>query len=484
MPNKELYISSGLIETRAAIKQNDVVVEVHYMRKDNKACLGNIYIGKVMNVLPGMAAAFVDIGLEKNAFLAEEDLRGNLYIADTKRGDHVLKEGRDILVQIKKEADGTKGAKVSMDVTLAGKYAVLTPFSTGIHVSGKINNQNRISMLRKTYSRVWKKLWKQDAPGVIIRTASQEANDAEIEHDLCFLQKRYWSMQQKLQGCKVPSCVDADQDLLTKAYREWIDRDTQKIYCDDKTLCDALHEVFMGSGQNPYARISLFDRDYDMFCFFNIQREIDVALGRTVHLKSGGYLVFDTTEAMTVVDVNSGKYTGKKEFEDTAFLINQEAAKEIARQLRMRNISGMILIDFINMRDAEKNRQLVETLGVYIQQDVIQCVIVGMTKLGLLEMTRKKSGLPLASVVNQTCFRCGGSGRLDNLGSILADIERKVKLALREGMPRQGMLGEEIADEGKVVVNVHSSVAAYVLEQGKKSLEQLEAFYQVKIVLD
>lgn len=409
---KNLFIDTGYIETRVAIMEDDEVADLLIYRNNDDTCLGNIYIGKVINVLPGMDAAFVDIGIGKNTYLSESDLKGGLYISNTKYGTDLLKEGREIMVQVIKEPSGNKGAKITMKITLPGKYTVYFPFSSTLGVSNKINDARRVEELKELGEKL-----KTTEAGLIIRTSAKDTEVNNIEADVNYLKKLWENILKSIKVGNVPRCIYDDTDPIGKIVRELINDDIDKVYINSQMQYEKIYEILGDSHPEHRSKMNYYNKDYDMFEFFKIDSEIEKALAKKVWLKSGGYLIFESTEALNIIDVNSGKYIGKKEFDQTILNINIEASKEIARQLRLRNIGGIIIIDFIDMVSEEDKEKIILELETCLKKDRTPSVVVGITKLGLIEMTRKKTSPSLDLLLKTECRACNGTGNVAVLNS-------------------------------------------------------------------
>ncbi len=410
-------------ESRVAIVEEDRLVEVFWA--DQKESVGNIYKGKVKDVLPGLSCAFIDIGLAKNAFLYVGDVVG----PTGKRSDHIsdlVKSGQEIMVQVKKEAFSEKGARVTGDLTIPGHLLVLLPFQNEISISRKIVGNEQRNSLR---SLVEEK--KPDDVGLILRTACLEAEDEEILAELDNVLQVWNDVKIRFENNKAPSLIYEDIDVLERTLRDYLDGATRRVIINNSRLKERIDSFLLQ--RNPSRSIQVQYVEGDLFEKFGLEKDLRKALRRKVWLKSGGYLIFDVTEAMTVIDVNSGKFTGKDNFEETVYRINMEAAAEIPRQLRLRSIGGIILIDFIDMKDKENEENVVSILRQELEKDKAHTRIIGMTGLGFLEMTRKKSRYGLSEIFTDECNHCHGRGRTINLTELSCEVKRKlVNLAYLE----------------------------------------------------
>lgn len=463
---KKIIADMANDQVRVGILEDGRLMEYHVENDLDKSVAGNIYKGKVENVLPGMQAAFVDIGLEKNAFLYVGDLtmegllkqgkNKNINIKNLSIND-VLTTGQEVLVQVVKEPVGTKGARVTMNITLPGRYLVLMPTLNYVGISRKIENENE----RKRLKTLAEKTRPRDM-GVIVRTVAEDIGEEELETDakyLTALWKSIWKKQEKIKG---PKLVYRDKDLINRVIRDIFTQDVQGFYVNSPKARDRIVETVSVISEDLSKRVHLYRGSKEIFRYFNIENEVTKALGRKVWLKSGGYLVIDHTEALTVIDVNTGRFVGNKNLEDTVFKTNVEAAKEIARQLRLRDIGGIIIIDFIDLSKKSNEKQVINILTESVKRDRTKVNILGMTKLGLVEMTRKKVNQSLDEILEKTCPYCEGKGRIISESTMAKRVERK----LFELFKRQR--GEA------VLVEVNPTVAAVLIGVGGNRLKQLE----------
>ncbi len=384
--NKEILVDANAFNTRVAVVEDGTPVELYVEQEGSERLVGNIYLGKVQNVLPGMQAAFVDIGLEKNAFLYAGDVftPGDAYdelekIPETRKIGDMLKPGQSVVVQVAKDPIGTKGARVTTHLTLAGRSLVLMPTVEYIGVSRRIEKEEERQRLRKLIKEL-----KPEGMGVIVRTASEGRTKDAFKEELESLKLLYGDIQKKAKTLKAPKLLHEEQSLLFRTVRDLLMRDVDRLFVNDR---DAYNEL----------------------C--SIASVMAPKLNK-VWLKSGGYLIIDRAEALTVIDVNTGKYVGKDNLEKTITSTNCEAATEIALQLRLRDIGGIVIIDFIDM-EKESNRQLVlQTLKNAMHDDHTRSHVFGFTRLGLVELTRKKTGRSIGDTLKVTCPCCEGEGKV------------------------------------------------------------------------
>ena len=409
---KELILQGQQDRLRAALLEQGELIEAYEQEGIHAALVGNIYRGRVVNVLPGMQAAFVNIGLEKNAFLyvadalpqhfSEEDER--LRPAEMRRVEQVLHPGQELIVQIIKEPVGGKGARITTNLTLPGRYTVLLPKVDYVGVSRKIKDQTERERLRGIAG-----LKRPAGVGLIVRTLAEGLGEAEISEDIARLVELWEEILARLPNTSLPGQIYRELDLVGRLMRDLVDADVDRITVDKEEVAAVLRLALREIAHPAVNRVFL-DLSGNLFERNGVEAQIRKALQPKVWLKSGGYLVIEETEALTVVDVNTGKYTGERSLQGTVLRTNLEAAGEIARQLRLRNLGGIIVIDFIDM-DAEADRQQVlATLETYCLKDKLKCDILGFTRLGLVEMTRKKVGRRLTARYTTVCQVCEGKG--------------------------------------------------------------------------
>ncbi|MEA1961090.1 MAG: Rne/Rng family ribonuclease [Bacillota bacterium] len=417
-------------ESRVAIIEDGRLVEVFWA--DQEESVGNIFKGKVKDVLPGLSCAFIDIGLSKNAFLYVGDIVGRSGKRSVNIGDAV-KSGQEMMVQVKKEAFSEKGARVTGDLTIPGHLLVLLPFQTDVSISRKIVGNQRRNYLRNLIEDV-----KPDEVGIIFRTACLEAEDEEILSELHGLLRVWDEVKKRCGNCKAPSLIYEDIDVIERALRDYLDGAIGKVVINNMKLKTKI-DNFMQKKNLPYCFQVQYEEG-ELFEKYGLEKDIRKALRRKVWLKSGGYLIFDETEAMTVIDVNSGKFTGKDNFEETVHRINIEAAIEIPRQLRLRSIGGIIVIDFIDMKDKNNEDNVISIFRQELEKDKAHSRLMGMTSLGLMEMTRKKSRYGISEVFTDECHACHGRGRMMNHFALGCEIKRK--LANMEYLESQDIICE------------------------------------------
>ncbi|MGO1368007.1 Rne/Rng family ribonuclease [Senegalia sp. (in: firmicutes)] len=422
----KIIIDVGTYEDRVAVLEADELIEVFHEKKDENKVQGNVYKGRVVNVLKGMQAAFVDIGLSKNAFLyikdalpKEQYINGvdykNLSIND------LVKQGDELIVQVIKEPYDSKGPRVTTHISLPGRYLVLMPYNTYVGVSRKINKENERQRLKDLANEL-----KPEDMGLILRTASIDKSVDELKIDINYLVDLYSKIMAEENVGSSPRLIYKDLDLPKRTIRDIFTKKIDEVLINNKEKYDEILKLVKVISPNLKDRINYLE-DSDLFSELSINLQIESAIEKKVWLQSGGYLVIDETEALTSIDVNTGKFVGSIDLKDTVFKTNIEAAKEIAKQLRLRNIGGIIIIDFIDMFNSGEEDELIELLKRELKKDRIKTTVIGMTGLGLVEMTRKKSRNKLSTQVLSTCKCCKGTGKIKSTGFLLTKIEKEVK---------------------------------------------------------
>jgi len=475
MMANEIVVDVGCEETRVALLEDKELVELYIERSYPARMVGNIYRGKVSSVLPGMQAAFVDIGYEKNAFLYVDDAvipkeyneeEEEFVSTRDYRINDVLKEGQEITVQVIKEPIGTKGPRVTTHITLPGRHLVLLPSADYTGVSRRIESEAERSKLKKIAEKL-----KPKGAGIIVRTASEGKNEEDFIEDLNFLMKLWDTIKQRERSGPVPRCIHKDLNLVNRAVRDLFTLDIDKFVINDRQEYNKVLELLDMISPALKFRVEYFNKNYDIFEYYNIESKIARALSRKVWLKSGGYIMIDKTEALTVIDVNTGKYVGKNNLEDTVLKTNIEAAKEIAKQIRLRDIGGIIIIDFIDMHEQEHQVMVMDVLKQSLKKDRTKTTVVGMTGLGLIEMTRKKVRQELSSVMYTHCPYCEGTGEVLAPEAVAKNVGKEIRKFLSH------------ARAGAIQVEIHPSVARALEKSCGNSIACIEDMYEKKIVI-
>ncbi len=460
--NKEILINIGINEVRVAILEDGNLVEFNVERQDEQRRAGNIYLGKVENVLPGMQAAFINIGEEKNAFIYVDDVIGK---EETNNNEHLknlsikdlLHEGQELMVQMIKEPMGTKGARVVTQVTIPGRYLVFLPNIEYIGISRRIENEAERERLKSIVTS-----FKGPGVGVIIRTAAEEVEAGELQSDYEFLVNVWKKIQKKVKKGACPSLLYRDHDLLYRILRDYLSKDISRLLIDEMDAYAKATELVKSLAPSCKNRIQLYSDETPLFEAFNVELQLEKALKKKVWLDCGAYLVFDQTEALAVIDVNTGKFTGSINLEDTVFQTNMMAAVEIARQIRLRNLGGIIIVDFIDMVSDEERAQVIAKLSTELQQDKTKINILGFTSLGLLEITRKKVKQSLREILQVECENCDGVGYVPSLDSFAQKAMRSIK-----------QIVNSTKDES-LLIGVNPQIAAILIGPGGANLDKTE----------
>lgn len=415
---EEILINTTPREVRVALLEQGVLQEVHIERSRHQGLIGNIYKGKVMRLLPGIQAAFVDIGLERAAFLHVSDMDHSAG-ADGDIRDY-LSKGQDILVQVYKDPLGSKGARLTTQFSIPSRYLVLTPNQNEIAISQKISaeedKKRLLSMITPT---------KQD--GFIFRTAALDAEKADIDADKEFLLTLWTDITTRAKEMKSGDLVYEDIPIVLRVLRDLVGYHVQHIRIDDESLATQMRDFAKRYVPALFDRIEYYDSDRPIFDMYSVEDELQKALLRKVYLKSGGYLIFDQTEAMTTIDVNTGSYTGRGNLEETIYKINLEAVNVIARQIRLRNLGGIIIIDFIDMSESSHKSQLLHMLTQELAKDSARTEISELSSLGLVQMTRKRTRESLEHILCVSCPLCQRRGLIKSIETVCYEIIRDIK---------------------------------------------------------
>lgn len=471
----ELLINVTPSETRVALVENGVLQEVHIERQSSRGLVGNIYLGKVSRVLPGMQAAFIDIGLEKAAFLHASDIITSEPVVEelpnpgpTSATDirELVRDGQMIVVQVVKDPIGTKGARLTTDITMPSRYLVLMPEVNHVGVSQRIESEDERNRLKESVVDLI-----DNTCGFIVRTAAEGAGEDELVQDAKFLRKLWAKVQKKKRNTRKAAVLYEDLSLAFRIIRDFVGADLERVKVDSKLSFQQLKAFTEEFVPEVSSLLEYYPGERPIFDLFDVENEIQRGLGRKVELKSGGYLIIDQTEAMTTVDVNTGAFVGHRNLEETIFNTNCEAAVAIARQLRLRNLGGIIILDLIDMSDAEHKRRVLHILESSLSKDRAKTNINGFTSLGLVEMTRKRTRESLEHVLCGECSTCKGRGTLKTVETVCYEIMREIVRVNRA------------YEANKFVVYAAASVADAMLNNEFHSLAELELFVgkQIKI---
>jgi ribonuclease G len=433
--SEEILINFSPMETRVAVVENGVLQEIHLERSRSRGVVGNIYKGKVVRVLPGMQAAFVDIGLERASFIHVSDIvsldENGLETRDNviENISELVREGQSLLVQVVKEPIGSKGARLTTQLSVSSRYLVYMPNSQHIGVSLRIEDEEERNRLRVIIEENRQRENLENG-GFIIRTAAEGVGEEGFASDMRFLRRLWQALQKRITQPTVPTMIYEDLPLHMRTMRDLVRPGLEKIRVDSNEVYKKLTDFADQFLPEMADKIEHYVGERPIFDLYGIEDEIQKALSRKVQLKSGGHLVFDQTEAMTTIDVNTGGFVGHRNLEETIFKTNLEAAGALARQLRVRNLGGMIIIDFIDMKDEEHKRQLSRSLEKALEKDHARTVITGVSELGLVEMTRKRTRESLEHQMCVPCPACDGRGSMKSPETVCYEIFREI---LREG---------------------------------------------------
>lgn len=427
--NSEILVNVTPQETRVAVVEHGAVQELHIERTSSRGIVGNIYNGRVTRVLPGMQSAFVDIGLDRAAFLHLADIWRLRQSEDAgKPIEKLLHEGKNILVQVIKDSIGAKGARLSTQVSIAGRMLVYLPQVSHIGISQRIEDETERKSLREKLKHL---LSPDEKGGFIIRTMAEAASDQDLQTDIEYLNKLWHDIKEKSATAQ-PGLLYHDLNLSYRVLRDFVNDHTTRILVDSRETSQkmtAFAQVYM---TNVVGRIDHYAGVRPLFDLYGVEDEIEKSLARRVNLKSGGYLIIDQTEALTTIDVNTGGFIGIRSFDDTIFKTNLEAAQVIARQLRLRNLGGIIIIDFIDMENVEHKNAVLAEFKRSLMKDRTHMTVNGFTALGLVEMTRKRTRESLAHILCETCPTCQGRGKVRTAQTICYEILRELLREARQ----------------------------------------------------
>lgn len=490
----DILINSRSYEVRLALVENNILTEFHMQRPMEKGLKGNIYMGKVVRVLPGMQAAFVDIGLERTGFLyvddiyiSEKDIQKRILQHDpaisleeplpvqaensTRRTqglniEELLSEGQDILVQVSKDPIGTKGARLTCHITLPCRNLVFIPLTDHIGISRKIENEAIRAILKEQIEEI-----RPQGTGFIVRTVAEHAKVEELEADMEFLMLLWDEIRDLARSSNVPALVYEDLDITLRSVRDLFTSDVDRLIIDDRAAYEKLLHFVRAFAPQLQERISLYQGTAPLFETYGIEVEINRAIEKKVWLRSGGYIIIESTEALSVIDVNTGRFVGKNDLNETIFKTNMEAAKEIAYQLRLRNIGGIIIIDFIDMEDETHREELFSAFKEAVKKDKSRINILRLSEFGLVQMTRKRNSENLHQMMCEPCHYCGGEGMLKSSRTICYDIFRKIS---RNAAKSSG---------DTVTVRVHPRIADLLLKEEELTMIQLEKDISKRLVV-
>lgn len=480
---KEIVVNATNYETRVGVLEDERLVEIYIERTTNKSIVGNIYKGKVTRVLPGMEAAFVDIGRGKDAFLYVNDVfednsefQGMLggeeaeagaggefeemkEVLTTVRITDLLTEGRHVLVRVTKEALGTKGPRITTHVTLPGRYLVLMPTVDQVGVSRKIKSREERMRLRSLIHEM-----RRGPVGIIVRTAAEGVDAGNLETDLRYLEQLWEEIKRKADKSPAPSLVHGEMGVLERVVRDSLWSDVSSIHIDLERAYEQCVDFISKIDPAMVVKVKLYGQDFPIFEKFGVQKELEKALHDKVWLKSGGYIVINRTEALVAIDVNTGKFVGKRSLEDTIARTNLESVKEICRQIRLRDLGGIIVIDFIDMEEPENRRKLMDALELELKKDRSPSRIMQGSTTTLVILTRKRARQSLERTLCRPCPYCDGSGMIKSVSTICYEILNEIK--------KQSLFleGEE------VILRVNPDVASALKDGEKEVFREMQMF--------
>ncbi len=486
---QEIIINSTPQESRIAIMEDGLLAEFFVERKEEMGVAGNIYKGKVARVLPGMQAAFVEIGMDKAGFLQASDFSAldDVHLISPS-GDDVefedgppptpnpsrhlplekqLSRGEEVLVQVAKDPLGTKGARVTSHISLPGRYMVFMPGNKHIGISRRIESDEE----RKRLKEIAQSLGTEEG-GFILRTACEGLSKREIQRDLGFLQKLWKSIQKKAEEAPSPSLIHQDLDLIARAIRDFFTTDTEQVLIDSPKDHRRIVDFVRHFMPRLKSKINLYGEKEPLFEQLGIEEKLTKALDPRAWLRSGGYIIIERTEALTAVDVNTGRFVGKRNQEETIIKTNLEAAQEVCRQLRLRNAGGLIIIDFIDMEKEANRKKVYDTLKEALKKDKARTNILKISELGLVEMTRQRTRESLENQLLRSCPHCDGRGRIKSPVTVAYDVLRAIKRH-----------HADMNNGRNIVVRLHPDVANFLYDEKNNSLENLEEEINHRIII-
>ncbi|MBU1627307.1 Rne/Rng family ribonuclease [bacterium] len=501
---KSIIINAEVDETRIALLENGLLFELHIERKREQGIVGNIYKGTVTRVLPGIQAAFVDVGLEKDVFLYVMDVHDNIeefekllcdkrengnnhpnsydksveleeYRGIKNKGsgspsrfsiEEILSEGQDVLVQISKEPIGSKGARATTHISLPGRFLVLLPTINHIGISKRISDEGKRTKLRNILNEI-----KSPNLGLIARTASEDKNKEDFIADL-FIQENLWNKILKESDKKNShGLLHKELDPTYRTVRDLFTNDVDELIIDSDAEYIRCLDFVQRMQPHLTHKVKLHIKDTPIFDEYNIEAEIRKAMRKKVWLKSGGYLVIDQTEALVVVDVNTGRFVGKKDFEETILKTNLEAAKELIRQLRLRDLGGIIIVDFIDMESEINRKKVIEALQSHLKSDRAKTSLFQITELGLVQMTRKRARESLENILCEPCPYCTGHGFIKSKITVSSEINREIR-----------RLADSIEQE-EIIIRANPELAVFLHTEEKDMIRELEHTFRKKIII-
>jgi ribonuclease G len=468
---REILISASPQETRVAILEDDILVEFMVDRPEAERLVGDIYLGQVEAVLPGIQAAFVDIGTEKAAFLHVSDVareEGEEEEEEEEEGgargrryppiQDMIKKGERLVVQVSKEPISTKGPRVTTQISLPGRFLVYMPQSSHIGVSRKIEEREERARLRA----LAKEIVPEGEGGVIIRTVGEELTRETFEREFKTLHGTWKKIQRRARGARPPALIHREAKLTSGIIRDVFTEKVDALVIDSKEVYNEVKQYLLGVDPELLNRVHLYAEPKPLFDKYGVEEAIREAFQRRVDLPSGGYIIIEPTEALVSIDVNTGRYTGKKDPEQTILKTNLDAAREIARQLRLRDVGGIIVCDFIDMESRANQDRVIQELRTYLNRDRARTRAFQLSELGLVEMTRQRVRPSLFFSLTESCSHCGGTGRVFRPETVVRRIERAIRRIAVEGADKE------------ILIRIHPQVALHILEEEPNFLRRLE----------
>lgn len=482
---KEFVVNVEPLETRIAFIEEKRLTELLIDRHESRSVVGNVYKGRVDSIVPGIQAAFIDIGFEKNGFLYVSDIAGAEGTGDfvfeegtakprdrSRRGkppaiESLLKKNQHIMVQVSKDTLGTKGVRLTNYVTLPGRYIVLMPTVKHLGVSRKIGSDRERDRLRKTLQSI-----RPPGLGMILRTAGEGKKKADFQDDIKYLSKVWSDVKDTFENTKGPSLLHEDLNPILRVVRDMFTKDVEKLTIDSQAEHDRILDFLDTFAPNLKKRVKLYNGKRPIFDKFGIEREIEKALHRRVFLKSGGHICIDQTEALVAIDVNTGRFTGSKHLEETVLKTNLDAAEEIARQVRLRDLGGIIVIDFIDMQFEKNRKELIRKLQECLKEDRAKTTISEISELGMIEMTRKRVKHNLVKALSQPCPYCEGSGMVRSVTTMTFDTIRKLHALFCK------------SKEKRIILQLHPDVARRLRTENKELVDGVAKQFDREISIE
>jgi ribonuclease G len=482
-PSQKMLVTSDPHETRIAVLEDDRLTEIFVERHRHRGLVGNVYKGRVTRVLPGMQAAFVDIGLERDAFLYVSDVEdgeesGHIELGEDdaeavprevqRSIDELLKQGQELLVQALKDPLPNKGARITTHVTLPGRYLVLLPTVRHFGVSRRIDEEAE----RERLVALVQEIGAEGRAGLIVRTVGEGRGREEFEADFDYLTKLWGAIQRRGAAAAAPALLHQEQDLAVRVVRDLFSHEFSVLWVDGEDSYERIVEFLDQVQPSLIGRVKLYRREgVDLFERFGIESQIEAALRSKVWLKSGGYIVINPTEALVAIDVNTGRFVGKTNLEETVLKTNLEAVEEIVRQIRLRDLGGIIVLDLIDMTEEAHRRQVFAALEEELRKDRSKTKVLSISEFGLVEITRKRSRTNLERLLTQPCPYCQGSGRIRALETICLNLRREV------------LENRELAAEGELLLRVHPDIARALQGDEREVLAELERALGAEILI-